>query len=1017
MINLKHIVDTGSQSIQAVAIDRHWLLATVDSNTPSSTDCELLLYNLDFRQTNSLDTADLNTTLKSDKDDRNTSYFIKQPNFYKKSIKQIYSLPRRISFLESDDYPPDLLICLSVDGKVLIFEWIVNEQNDDGKPGKYQTLKSFNSYKLFYYVHCMTLSYCTNATRALAFASKKYLYPLYWTADSDGKLSPPFFISAIPPSPSATNVDGFAYVKFPENIKDICWSGEIDRIYVSSQKDYYCLILCKDVVEVCPFLKSEHYTIPPSFSKITSILSQKTWNTFAFYTSQKSVHLHCCCQSDNSEHDYQHNSSMEMHEIQVDWANTRLSQPTMMILSNALLICGFQQDKTIYLESRLAVVNKSRSDASNGYLFNTLTIDNSGQLSCVNVEQQHDSSLFKTQNVILVLYNATTVWMLVKTDPFDSIQELLDNHMYSTALSICEYMTSSGNGSSLTGERSLDVDEDDKKDIRNKIRRVRTLQAIHDFKEKKKYTESVRNFLELNVECSNVLRVLCPCLLSNRRQSTKKIIQQLQSTFDPKAIDEIIIYLTERRVKLLARLLNKGDASFISDATKSVFIVNELKIIENALLHCYVAVRPSMISILVRSLHYCDNFEEVYALLRSLERLDDLLVFCKQRSKHKEALQIIHEQVSDGKCLLNSIVKYCFSIFSHNVDLVLDQLSSLNHQNATSELTSCASRSTIVDNEITNPIASVLCDYDFKCLTIFMEAENARSIDYEKILTFIKRNSCNKELMFICYLENVIYNWNSNDKQLQFDLAKTYINHADKLRALKNINTEHWTLREKLSKLINRSTDLDKLLPLLENHKEEKALLLFTLKMYDPAFSILIDDLRLHEKAINLVVSNENIMDSTPTQVNRNSIKSLISTLISTKEISSISQLSGIDLVLKLLNDSSLVNYIDVNLLDQLPNHVPLYGVSEFLTCLLVKNEHMKQECRLKRCLLETRAKKLNQLVKRLENVRFDIDETSMCSECKRRLHNSAIARYPNGTVVHLGCMTSQTTKSNKLNF
>lgn len=77
------------------------------------------------------------------------------------------------------------------------------------------------------------------------------------------------------------------------------------------------------------------------------------------------------------------------------------------------------------------------------------------------------------------------------------------------------------------------------------------------------------------------------------------------------------------------------------------------------------------------------------------------------------------------------------------------------------------------------------------------------------------------------------------------------------------------------------------------------------------------------------------------------------------------------------------------------------YYLDTVLRAQTAHNHHME----MKRALLIAEIQRSSDLVREQQSKCFEITETTICTECRKRFANqSAFVRYPNGELVHLSC-------------
>lgn len=96
---------------------------------------------------------------------------------------------------------------------------------------------------------------------------------------------------------------------------------------------------------------------------------------------------------------------------------------------------------------------------------------------------------------------------------------------------------------------------------------------------------------------------------------------------------------------------------------------------------------------------------------------------------------------------------------------------------------------------------------------------------------------------------------------------------------------------------------------------------------------------------------------------------------------------------------------LNVFLLQSLPDDVPMYELKDYLEMVIRTNLADQHERKIMMGLLQAEATRLQVAVDTEKKKCFELNEATVCPECKKRFANqTAFVRYPNGQVVHLSC-------------
>lgn len=91
--------------------------------------------------------------------------------------------------------------------------------------------------------------------------------------------------------------------------------------------------------------------------------------------------------------------------------------------------------------------------------------------------------------------------------------------------------------------------------------------------------------------------------------------------------------------------------------------------------------------------------------------------------------------------------------------------------------------------------------------------------------------------------------------------------------------------------------------------------------------------------------------------------------------------------------------------MQHLPDDLPMPQLDTYLNKSIRKKLSDKHQMQMMCGLLEAEANRLEIELEAQRNISFELNEFSVCPECKKRFPSqSAFVRYPNGQIVHLSC-------------
>lgn len=93
---------------------------------------------------------------------------------------------------------------------------------------------------------------------------------------------------------------------------------------------------------------------------------------------------------------------------------------------------------------------------------------------------------------------------------------------------------------------------------------------------------------------------------------------------------------------------------------------------------------------------------------------------------------------------------------------------------------------------------------------------------------------------------------------------------------------------------------------------------------------------------------------------------------------------------------------------------MPLHRLQNYLDTVLRTQMAESHHLEMKKALLTAEISRVEGLIRDQQNISFEINEFSVCPECRKRFTNQSVfVRYPNGDVVHLSCHDKRVMASN----
>ncbi|CAG9762236.1 unnamed protein product [Ceutorhynchus assimilis] len=501
-----------------------------------------------------------------------------------------------------------------------------------------------------------------------------------------------------------------------------------------------------------------------------------------------------------------------------------------------------------------------------------------------------------------------------------------------------------------------------------KIHQIQTLFA-YDLFAKKQFAESMREFLKLETDPYDVIR-LYPDMLPQVQQ--EEFLSSNKDLTDKEVQESIVAlsdYLTSMRNHVRENKISSGPGGNLNKNSKSA---NQLlQIIDTTLVKCYLQTKDAMVAPILRQ-NYC-HLVETEKILKKMNKYNDLIILYQTKGQHRKALELLQTEKSLEEDSIKKTIKYLQKLGSENMGLVLEF----------SEW--------------------VLNKEPEKGLKIFTEdLVEVENLPRPRILDTLLKDHQN---LAIPYLEHIIHNWKDQNPFFHNALIHQY---REKILKDGPANSEH--TRKKLLTFLEKSTlytaeNILKDFP-TGSLLEERALILGRLGKHDQAIA-------LYVRALGDVKKAENYCSQMYDTGNKNVYVSLISLVLLPDSypltlpgvtLSPKTAQPDLELALRLLEDNaSKIN--PVEMLAALPDELPVSRIHKFLSVALQKVLQERRKMQLLKGLLYAEHLQCQEIKLALQRQHVVITELNVCPVCKKRFSNqAALIRYPNGDVVHYAC-------------
>ncbi|XP_044728700.1 vam6/Vps39-like protein [Chrysoperla carnea] len=565
--------------------------------------------------------------------------------------------------------------------------------------------------------------------------------------------------------------------------------------------------------------------------------------------------------------------------------------------------------------------------------------------------------------------SVTHVWCIKAVDIAKQRQVLLNNKQFQLALKL----------TSISDET-----EEDKK---QKIYQIQTLYA-HDLFANKKFRESMEEFIKLDTDPYDVIRLFPDLLPQQPNDPDTTPAVKLQDKDLENGILALIDYLRDVRRKI--SVPNSTENSNGSgSASKSALQLQQ--IIDTTLLKCFLQTNDALVAPLLR-LNNC-NFSEAEKTLKKYQKYSELIILYQQKKQHKKALDLLEKQANEPDSSLrghHKTVQYLQNLGAEHINIIFEYAG------------------WVLDT----------CPEDG--LKIFTEdLEKVENLPRPKVLDYLLRT--HKDLV-IPYLEHVVHVWDDTNSLFHNALIHQYREKEQLLLAENATASEKSAgqhIRNKLLTFLEKSTHYtpDTVLAHFpyDSLYEERAIILGKLGKHQEALSIYVQVLCDIPRAIEYCcnVSEQSGNMSTDENIYVILIKMLLSPTTETLVNAGVG-VSGVipqkthtpDIETALLLLDKYAHIIPpAKALEVLPDKVSLSRIRHFLETSLRTKLSERRQTQVLKGLLYAEHLQAQELRIMYEKQNILITELNVCTVCKKRFANqSAFVRYPNGDIVHYSC-------------
>lgn len=603
----------------------------------------------------------------------------------------------------------------------------------------------------------------------------------------------------------------------------------------------------------------------------------------------------------------------------------------------------------------------------------------SPRLLIQNIDLQKARYICQGSGCIYVA-SSNFVWKLNAMPIAYQIRQLLEANQFELALHLAD----------------MTEEPDDEKQTR--INRIKTLHAFNLFCERK-FEDSMNIFVKLGTDPSHVIG-LYPNLLPNEYRSQleyPKRPPELEGGDLEKGLLALQDYLTQKRVDVCKDINKEVQTTAIKEGNKTIKSKRQLsQIIDTTLLKCYLQTNDALVAPLLRIKDNNCHVEESEKILKRKEKFSELIILYEKKGLHQKALNLLMNQAARPSSPLKGhdrTVQYLQQLGQDHLDLIFEYAE------------------------------WVLKQHPEDGLKIFTEdLTEVDSLPREKVFKYLEKTA--KDLA-IPYLEHVIVECDDHNPdfhnalaQLLRDKVQTLM--ADYIQSLpeghlpSKAGQEQGELGEYRRKLIN-------FLQMSHDYVPERLLTRFPLDSFYEERAILLGRLGRHELALGIYV---HILHDTPAaerycqgyfernrEENKDVYLDLLKMYLHPPSSSALGISAGqgftpkpsMEAALRLMKEHA-PKIDSTKALELLPATTRIEEILNYLESVMEHQATVRRKNQVLKSMFYAENLQVHEQTMFYHKNKVVINEEKMCKVCKKRIGNSAFARYPSGMVVHYFC-------------
>ncbi|XP_076002792.1 vam6/Vps39-like protein isoform X1 [Genypterus blacodes] len=584
-------------------------------------------------------------------------------------------------------------------------------------------------------------------------------------------------------------------------------------------------------------------------------------------------------------------------------------------------------------------------------------------------------------NIVYVASNHF-VWRLVPVSIASQIRQLLQDKQFELALQLAK------------------MKDDSDGDKKQQIHHIQNLYAFNLFCQKR-FDDSMQVFAKLGTDPTHVIGLYPDLLPSDYRKQLHypNPLPTLSGAELEKAHLALIDYLTQKRSHLVKQL-NDSDPSTTSPLMEGTPTIKSrkklLQIIDTTLLKCYLHTNVALVSPLLRLENNHCHIEESEYVLKKAHKYSELIILYEKKGLHQKALQVLLDQSTKANSPLKGherTVQYLQRLGMENLGIIFEF----------------------------SPWVLKICPEDG--LKIFTEdLTEVETMPRDKVLNFLKEGF--KELA-IPYLEHIIYVWDEKGPEYHNVLIQLYLERVQVLMkqylnslpegipavAAGKEDGDLGEFRNKLLSFLDISSSYEPARLIsdfpFDGLLEERALLLGRMGKHEQALFIYVHILKDTHMAEEYCHRHYNRLVEGSKDVYLSLLRMYLSPpdahCLGPIKMELLEPQANLQAALQVLelHHSKLNTTKAINLL---PANTQIREIRVFLESVLEEKAQRKRFDQVMKSLLQAEFLRVQEERIFHQQVKCVITEEKTCRVCKKKIGNSAFARYPNGVVVHYFC-------------